>query len=35
MEFGVVSVGDKKFLRVLILEEIGVAGCRIVQIKES
>ena len=35
MEFGVVSVGDKKFLRVLILEEIGVAVSRNVWMKES
>ena len=35
LEFGVVSVGDKKFLRVLILQEIGVAVSRNVWMKES
>ena len=35
LEFGVVSGGDKKFLRVLILEEIGVAVSRNVWMKES
>ena len=35
LEFGVVSGGDKKFLRDLILEEIGVAVSRNVWMKES